>query len=92
MIPSTTSFRRSTRQVSCKIHDEVAILHTERAIYFGLKGVGAQIWDALEEPRTAEQLCAAIVAEFDVSPSVCQADVTQILENLREEGLIDEVG
>lgn len=88
MGPTAGTFRRSTHQVSCKIHEEVAILHTERAIYFGLQGVGAWIWDALEQPRSVADLCASIEAEFDVSPDECKIDVVQILANLREEGLV----
>lgn len=91
MSPPAATFRRSTHQVSCKIHEEVAILHTERAIYFGLQGVGAWIWDALEQPRSVADLCTSIEAEFDVAPDECQADVVQILANLREEGLVDVV-
>ncbi len=91
MGPTAATFRRSTHQVSCKIHEEVAILHTERAIYFGLQGVGAWIWDALEQPRSVADLCESIESEFDVSPDECQADVVQILANLREEGLVDVV-
>ncbi len=88
---TAATFQRSTHQVSCKIHEEVAILHTERAIYFGLQGVGAWIWDALEQPRSVADLCASIEAEFEVSPEECRTDVVQILANLREEGLVDVV-
>lgn len=92
MIQSTVVFKRSTRQVSCKINDEVAILDLDRAIYFGLQGVGVHIWSALEEPRSMADLCASIQAEFDVSEAACRTDVEQILASLEEERLVEKTG
>ena len=92
MVQSTVVFKRSTRQVSCKINDEVAILDLDRAIYFGLQGVGVHIWNSLEKPRSVADLCASIQAEFDVSEAACQADVVQILASLEEERLVEKTG
>jgi len=91
MAPASPSglFKRSARQVSCRIDDEFAILDLGRAMYFGVQGVGVQIWDALEQPRTLAELCALITAEFDVSASDCEADVVAFLAGLQEEGLIE---
>jgi len=86
---SSPRYKKSTRQVSCKINDEVAILDLERAIYFGLQGVGVHIWDSLEQPRSVADLCASVMAEFEVSEAACQADVVQILGSLEAEGLIE---
>ena len=91
MIQSSDTFRRVTHQVSCKLNEEVAILNLDRAVYFGLQGVGVQIWDALEQPRSVAELCASIVAEFDVSAEACQADIASILTSLQAEGLIEVV-
>lgn len=86
---SSLLYKKSARQVSCKINDEVAILDLDRAIYFGLQGVGVHIWDSLEQPRSANDLCASVMAEFEVSEAACQADVVQILGSLEAEGLIE---
>ena len=85
-------FQRSTRQVSCKVNDEVAILDLDRALYFGLQGVGVHIWDSLEQPRSIADLCASIRAEFDVSEDDCRADVAQILASLQAEQLVETRG
>ena len=89
MSGSPTIYKKSARQVSCKINDEVAILNLERAIYFGLQGVGVHIWDSLEHPRSVDDLCASIMAEFDVSKADCQSDIVQMLESLEAEGLVE---
>ena len=82
-------YKKSARQVSCRINDEVAILDLDRAIYFGLQGVGVHIWDSLEQPRSVGDLCASVMAEFEVSEATCRGDVVQILGSLEAEGLIE---
>jgi hypothetical protein len=89
MIDRSPVFRRSAGQVSCMINGEVAILSLEKAIYFGLQGVGVQIWEALEQPRSVSDLCQLIMAEFDVSAEQCHQDVVGLLEDMRKEGLVE---
>ncbi|MBX9945272.1 MAG: PqqD family protein [Reyranella sp.] len=92
MLELSTVFRRSTQQVSCNLSDEVAVLHVERGLYFGMQGVGARIWEALEQPRSVADICDDIVAHFDVAPEACREDVIRFLVSLRDAGLIEPVG
>jgi len=87
----TTVVRKSDKQVSCVLNDEVALLNTDRALYFGLKGVAAHIWDRLDSPRTVADLCDDVVTHFDVEPEACRNDVTRFLVSLQEAGLIEPV-
>jgi len=89
MIEASTKFRKTARQVSCRIDEEVAILDVERSLYFGLQGVAVEIWDALEQPRTVSELCDRLVAAFDVPRPQCEADTRQLLADLQEQGLIE---
>ena len=89
MIDASTVFRKTAQQVSCQIDDEVAILDTERSLYFGLQGVAVEIWSALDEPRSVAELCDRIVAAFEVSRAQCEADTLELLASLREQGLIE---
>ncbi len=92
MFQPTTVLKQSASQVSCNLDAEVAILSLDKSVYFGLKGVGAQIWQALEQPRSVAELCKLIVEEFDVEPSRCEADVQRFLHDLRTAGLVEPVG
>ncbi len=92
MLELSTVFRRSTQQVSCNLSDEVAVLHVERGLYFGMRGVGARIWEVLEQPRSVADICDDIVAHFDVAPEACRGDVIRFLVSLRDAGLIEPVG
>ncbi len=85
----STVVKKSARQVSCQINEEVAILDLERSLYFGLEGVGVEIWEALEQPRSVAELCDRIVESFDVNRNECEKDVLELLASLQKEGLIE---
>jgi hypothetical protein len=44
----------TVRRVSCNLAGEAVILNTKSGIYFGLKPVGARIWELVQEPRTID--------------------------------------
>jgi hypothetical protein len=91
MLELSTVVKRSTQQVACNLNDEVALLHLDSALYFGLKGVAAQIWSGLEEPRSVADICGDVVKHFDVAPADCRDDVIKFLVSLQEAGLIEPV-
>jgi len=70
----------------------VVLLHLDKARYFGLQGVGAAIWNDLEEPRSIADVCDDFAARFDIDPTVCQDHVVRFLPSLQEVGFIDVVG
>ena len=56
---------------------------------FALSELGAFIWDLLPTVNTPEEICAAILAEYEVSPEVAARDVAEFLEKLRSLNIID---
>jgi hypothetical protein len=91
MLEPSTIVKKSANQVSCVLNEEVAVLNVDRSLYFGLQGVGAHIWDRLEEPRSVAQICDDVVAHFDVTPELCSKDVCKFLDDMREAGLVEIV-
>jgi hypothetical protein len=79
----------SDRQVSRTVGDEAVILELDRGAYFGLDPVGTRVWSLIQEPRAVHELCDTIVAEYDVAPARCQADVLELLARMRETGLVE---
>lgn len=66
----------------------LALLDPNTNTYFLLNQTGASIWAELEEEKSLDELCAAIAAQFDVSPSGCRDDVKGMLDALTGKGLI----
>ncbi len=91
MFAPTTIVRRSDRQVAANLDGEVAILDLDKGLYFGLQDVGAHVWEALQKPLSVDEICASVVAHFDVTPEVCRADLMKFLSSLHEIGMIEVV-
>jgi Coenzyme PQQ synthesis protein D (PqqD) len=89
VLDSASVVKRSEAQVSCNLDDEVAVLSLEHSRYFGLDGVAAHIWLALEKPCSVAELCESVEAHFEVTPDVCRADVLKFLGSLEAAGLVE---
>lgn len=91
MLETSSVLKRSSAQVSCNLDEEVAVLHLQKARYFGLAGVGAHIWLALERPRSVGEICDSVASQFDVAPASCRPDILTFLASLQEAGLVEVV-
>jgi hypothetical protein len=76
-------------QVSADLSGEAAILNLQSGKYYGLKAVGARIWELVQQPRTLAELQAAILQEYDVPEEQCARDLEALLGQLAQEGLIE---
>jgi hypothetical protein len=77
-------------QVSSNLGGEVAILQISAGMYYGLDGVGARIWDLIQEkPRTVREIREVLVSEYEVEPDRCESDLIVLLQRLADEGLIE---
>lgn len=88
MFPPEAVITAVPDQTFVDLDDEVAILHLQRGIYFGLNEVGAFVWRRLQQPSSVAALEAAVLAEYDVSPAQCAADVQALLADLLAQQLI----
>ncbi|MBR2344108.1 MAG: PqqD family protein [Clostridia bacterium] len=73
----------------------VAVAVGERADEFHalvrLNGTGAFLWELLSRGECSrEELTAALLREYDVSPELAAADTARFEEQLRAGGLLDE--
>ena len=82
----------SSRQISCPLGDESAILNMKNSVYYGMNPVGTSIWNLLKEPKTIAEIRDTIVGEYDVDEERCERDLFTLLEQMRSEGLIEVHG
>ena len=76
-------------QVSSDLKGEVAILDLKGGVYYGLDAVGARIWNLVQEPRTVDEIHAALLQEYEVEPKLLERDVLALLQRLADEGLVE---
>ena len=80
---------RCAAVVEAVVDGEVVALNAETAECYGLNDVGSRIWRLLDAPVTAAEICAALVAEYEVSNAECERAVQALLAQLLAEGLIE---
>lgn len=80
----------SQDQVSCELGGEAAILNLKVGVYYGLNEVGARIWKLIHEPKRVSEIRDTILEEYEIEPDDCEADIMVLLQDLLDNGLIEE--
>ena len=70
------------------VDDELIGMSVEQGACYGLNRVGTLIWDLLAQPRSIDSLCDELTEEYAVEREQCLAEVVDLLEELRSEGLL----
>ena len=71
-----------------EVDGELVILDVPSGQFFGLNDVGMVVWERLEREASHEQLVDAVVAEYDVDRETASADVTDLIDQLVDAGLV----
>ena len=79
----------SKDQMASDISGETVILGMTAGRYYGLDAVGARVWQILQTPTTVADLRRTIVAEYEVEPERCEADLLMLLQTMLEAGLVE---
>ncbi len=83
-----TRYSASPAAVGERLGEEMAILHVDTGTYFGLKGVGIDVWTLLEKSPTEDEIVEHLTREYEVDPARCRADVAALLDRLQEARLV----
>ena len=81
-LAQNSKFVAAPDQVSSELAGESVILNLKTGLYFGLNEVGAKIWEQIQSPKTFQEICNAIIAEYEVSEEECKKDVEELLEEM----------
>lgn len=55
---------------------------------FVLNELGAFIWELLPQVETEEEICRAVLAEYEVSPEEAAKDIAEFMGKLNQLGII----
>ncbi|MDP3966997.1 MAG: PqqD family protein [Nocardioides sp.] len=86
-ITGESTITRTSGVVSADVQDTHVLLN-EDLRYLGLDPIARRVWDLLEQPATLDDLVAALVTEYDVSPDQCRTDVTALVQAMAEHRLV----
>lgn len=70
------------------LQDESVILNLNSERYFGLDNVGTRMFSVLSESNSIEAAYERLLAEYDVDPQLLRINLTALIENLLQQGLV----
>lgn len=79
---------RKPEMISANLGVELAVLDLPGGSYLGFNATASHVWRLLRDPLSLERICAAMTAEFEVEPALCEAEVQSLLHRLLAAGLI----
>ena len=75
-----------------QIEDELVALNLETSFYYGVDGVGTQIWRLLiDENLTIAEACGKLRDEYDVDAETCLREVRAFVGQLIDAKLLEPV-
>ncbi|MCY4598785.1 MAG: PqqD family protein [Acidobacteria bacterium] len=87
-VEPSSRITRSEAIIFSELDDAVVMMDAEAGSYYELDPVGSRIWAlAQSRPRVAD-VCAALVAEYEVAPDTCADEVRAFLEELRRREVV----
>ena len=91
------TYVRSTAVVSRVIAGETLIVPIRKGVgdlasIYSLNRVGSRVWNAIADPRSAEEIARTLEEEFAEDGQVIARDVQSFLDELSSAGLVQESG
>ena len=83
-----TRYVRNSRTISGRLHEEMVMMDIAQGKYFSLNPVATRIWELLERPLTAAELCVVLQDEYDVEAERCSVEVEEYLAEMVILGLV----
>lgn len=77
--------------MEAKLADELVALDAETGHCFGFNSVATTVWTLLEEPKSFDQIRAALLSEYDVPSEQCTRELEELMTDLESRGLVAAV-
>lgn len=79
---------RNPGLVTAEMDGDIVMMNVESGTYYGLTGVGPEIWAALENPRSADDLIDHLLPRYEVSAEMLRQDINAFLTDMQKNGLV----
>jgi hypothetical protein len=82
---------RESEPVAARVDGDIVMLSERAGAYFGLNGVGSEIWELIARPRRIGDICRSLSEVYDIDEKGLLQKVTAFLEQLLRHGLVRTV-
>ena len=73
------------------VEQDAMLLNMQNNQYYLLDDVGARLWGLMGEGKSLRESYQVLLEEYEVEPARLEQDVLELLENLKEKGLVEIV-
>jgi hypothetical protein len=73
------------------LHNESVFLNVQTEHYFGLDETGTRMWRLVTASASIDSAYQRLLEEYDVAPEVLRENLTELLNRLVENGLLQVV-
>lgn len=80
---------RRASLLETEIDGEIVALHIGNGTCYGFNSTATRIWSMLESPRRLRDIRDALLAEFEIDQTTCEAQLNELLRELEADGLIE---
>lgn len=88
---NATTWQRSDHWVGTQIDDAFVMLDFEGGNYVSLNKTATDVWNALEQPSSAESIVSLLTKRYEVSDDQCAAAVDRVLADFQVKRLVQPV-
>ena len=71
-----------------EVDGEMVLLDMNSENYFGLDAVGTDIWQAMQEKETLQEVLKRLLEQYEAEEKVLKKDLIAFVEKLEESGLV----
>lgn len=75
-----------------ELDGESVFLDINSGCYFGLDEVGTRMWQVLTTSESIQAAYEVLLAEYDVDEEVLRRDIQELVEKLRDQGIVEVSG
>jgi len=80
--------RKDDGLLTTTVAGDLLAMSVQHGVCYGFNDVATRIWELLAEPRSLDDLCEALLREYEVDEGDCRKDVAELIEKWRAEGLV----
>ena len=73
-------YRRNVDVIDGSLDNHQVMMHLEKGKYYGLNPVAKRIWELVEAPKSFDEITRVLLADFDVTESVCLEQTRTFLD------------
>ena len=75
-----------------KLDDETVVVHLGTGKIHHTNPTGSRVWELLQEGRSLGEIIQTLESEFEAGPADLERDVTEFLEVLERENVVENAG